>query len=115
VLGQDRSVLAGTLTCSTGVTLNPAGQVLSAATYPIPCTGLHAGNYTLGYRPSSPVAAAAGAADDESCADTDPSVCAIWLAWRSTASRCALTDDFSAPCWSVRRIPTHERLTPCGN
>ncbi len=26
-----------------------------------------------------------------------------------------LTDDFCAPCWSVRRIPTHGRLTPCGN
>src|SRR6059058_2336998 len=26
-----------------------------------------------------------------------------------------LTDDFCAPCWSVRRIPTHRRLTPCGN
>jgi hypothetical protein len=26
-----------------------------------------------------------------------------------------LTDEFSAPCWSVRRIPTHGRLTPCGN
>src|SRR5205823_12581952 len=26
-----------------------------------------------------------------------------------------LTDDFCAPCWCVRRIPTHGRLTPCGN
>jgi hypothetical protein len=26
-----------------------------------------------------------------------------------------LTDDLCAPCWSVRRIPTHGRLTPCGN
>jgi hypothetical protein len=26
-----------------------------------------------------------------------------------------LTDDFCAPCWSVRRIPTHGRLTPCEN
>src|SRR4051794_9188628 len=26
-----------------------------------------------------------------------------------------LTDDICAPCWSVRRIPTHGRLTPCGN
>src|SRR5437763_12040201 len=26
-----------------------------------------------------------------------------------------LSDDFCAPCWSVRRIPTHGRLTPCGN
>jgi hypothetical protein len=26
-----------------------------------------------------------------------------------------LTDDFCAPCWSVRRIPTHGRLTQCGN
>src|SRR4051812_39542312 len=26
-----------------------------------------------------------------------------------------LTDDFCAPCWSVRRLPTHGRLTPCGN
>jgi hypothetical protein len=26
-----------------------------------------------------------------------------------------LTDDFCALCWSVRRIPTHGRLTPCGN
>src|SRR3954462_9487707 len=26
-----------------------------------------------------------------------------------------LTDEFSAPCWSVRRIPTLGRLTPCGN
>ncbi|MGW4235593.1 hypothetical protein ACWEJP_01825 [Streptomyces sp. NPDC004749] len=26
-----------------------------------------------------------------------------------------LTDDFFAPCRSVRRIPTHGRLTPCGN
>src|SRR4051794_26694814 len=25
------------------------------------------------------------------------------------------TDSFCAPCWSVRRIPTHGRLTPCGN
>jgi pimeloyl-ACP methyl ester carboxylesterase len=24
-------------------------------------------------------------------------------------------DDFSAPCWSVHRIPTHGRMTPCGN
>ena len=26
-----------------------------------------------------------------------------------------LTDDFCAPCWSVRRIPTYGRLTPCEN
>ena len=26
-----------------------------------------------------------------------------------------LTDDFCAPCWSVRQIPTYGRLTPCGN
>jgi hypothetical protein len=26
-----------------------------------------------------------------------------------------LTDDFCARCWSVRRIPTHGRLTPCGD
>ena len=26
-----------------------------------------------------------------------------------------LTDDSCALCWSVRRIPTHGRLTPCGN
>src|SRR5829696_8378866 len=26
-----------------------------------------------------------------------------------------LTDQFCAPCWSVRRIPTHGSLTPCGN
>jgi hypothetical protein len=26
-----------------------------------------------------------------------------------------LTDDFRAPYWSVCRIPTHGRLTPCGN
>src|SRR4051794_31612906 len=26
-----------------------------------------------------------------------------------------LTDDSCGPCWSVRRIPTHGRLTPCGN
>ena len=32
-----------------------------------------------------------------------------------TGPRCGLTDDSSAPCWSVRRIPTHGRLTPCGN
>ena len=30
-------------------------------------------------------------------------------------TRCGLTDEFSAPCWSVRRIPIHGRLTPCGN
>jgi hypothetical protein len=44
-----------------------------------------------------------------------PSVRSIRLAWWSTGPRCGLTDDFSAPCWSVRRIPTHGRLTPCGN
>src|SRR3954447_6858655 len=43
------------------------------------------------------------------------SVRSICLAWWSTRPRCGLTDDFSAPCWSVRRIPTHGRLTPCGN
>ena len=32
-------------------------------------------------------------------------------AWPSVG----LTEDFSAPCWSVRRKPTHGRLTPCGN
>ena len=26
-----------------------------------------------------------------------------------------LTDEFSVPCWPVRRRPTHGRLTPCGN
>ena len=25
------------------------------------------------------------------------------------------TDNFLVPFWSVRRIPTHGRLTPCGN
>src|SRR5919112_1377961 len=44
-----------------------------------------------------------------------PSVRSICLAWWSTGPRCGLTDDFSAPCWSVRRRPTHGRLTPCGN
>ena len=44
-----------------------------------------------------------------------PSVRSIRLAWWSTCPRCALTDDSSPPCWSVRRIPTHGRLTPCGN
>ncbi len=34
---------------------------------------------------------------------------------RPRSCPCGLTDDSSAPCWSVRRIPTHERLTPCGN
>ena len=34
--------------------------------------------------------------------------------WWSGGLR-GLTDDFCAPCWSVRRIPTHGRLTPCGN
>jgi hypothetical protein len=37
------------------------------------------------------------------------------LGWWSTGPRCGLTDDSSPPCWSVRRIPTHGRLTPCGN
>ena len=37
-----------------------------------------------------------------------------WRRW-STGPRCGLTDEFSAPCWSVRRIPTHGRLTPCGS
>jgi len=44
-----------------------------------------------------------------------PSVRSIRLARWSTGPRCGLTDEFSAPCWSVRRIPTHGRLTPCGN
>ena len=35
-----------------------------------------------------------------------PSVRSIRLAWWSTGPRCGLTDDFSAPCWSVRRKPT---------
>ena len=26
-----------------------------------------------------------------------------------------LTDEFSAPCRSVRRLPTHGRMTPCEN
>jgi hypothetical protein len=26
-----------------------------------------------------------------------------------------LTDDFCAPCWSMRRVPNQGRLTPCGN
>ena len=39
----------------------------------------------------------------------------IRLARWSTGSRCGLTDEFSAPRWSVRRIPTHGRLTPCGS
>ena len=25
-----------------------------------------------------------------------------------TGPRCGLTDEFSAPCWSVRRIPTSQ-------
>jgi hypothetical protein len=29
------------------------------------------------------------------------------LAWWSTGPRCGPTDDSSAPCWSVRRVPTH--------
>ena len=37
------------------------------------------------------------------------------LARWSSGPRCGLTDEFSAPCWSVRLIPTHGRLTPCGN
>src|SRR5687768_15493823 len=36
-----------------------------------------------------------------------PSVRSIRLARWSTGPRCGLTDEFSAPCWSVRRIPTH--------
>lgn len=38
-------------------------------------------------------------------------------AWRGgqRALGVALTDDFSAPCWSVQRIPTHGRLAPCAN
>jgi hypothetical protein len=44
-----------------------------------------------------------------------PSVRSIRLARWSTGPRCGLTDELSAPCWSVRRIPTHGRLTPCGN
>ena len=44
-----------------------------------------------------------------------PSVRSIRLARWSTGPRCGLTDESSAPCWSVRRIPTHGRLTPCGN
>src|SRR3954467_1238367 len=38
-----------------------------------------------------------------------PSVRSIRLARWSTGPRCGLTDEFSAPCWSVRRIPTHGR------
>jgi hypothetical protein len=33
----------------------------------------------------------------------------------STGPRCGLTDEFSAPRWSVRRNPTYGRLTSCGN
>jgi hypothetical protein len=33
----------------------------------------------------------------------------------STATGWGLTDEFLAPCWSVRRRSTHERLTLCGN
>jgi len=44
-----------------------------------------------------------------------PSVRSIRLAWWSTGPRWGLTDELSAPCWSVRRIPTHGMLTPCGN
>jgi hypothetical protein len=43
-----------------------------------------------------------------------PSVRSIRLAWWSTGPRCGLTDDFSAPCWSVREYRLG-RLTPCGN
>jgi hypothetical protein len=43
------------------------------------------------------------------------SVWSICLASWSAGPRCGLTDDLSAPCWSVRRKPTHGRLTPCGN
>jgi hypothetical protein len=37
-------------------------------------------------------------------------------AWRGgQPSLGGLTDEFPALCWSVRRIPTHGRLAPCGN
>ena len=51
----------------------------------------------------------------KACRRRFPSVRSIRLARWSTGPRCGLTDEFSAPCWSVRRIPTHGRLTPCGN
>jgi hypothetical protein len=56
-----------------------------------------------------------GARMQAECQQGFPSVRSIRLAWWSTGPRCGLTDDFSAPCWSVRRIPTHGRPTPCGN
>ncbi|EHI47229.1 transposase [Rhodococcus opacus PD630] len=36
-------------------------------------------------------------------------------AWRGGPTLGGLTDDFSAPCRSVHRVPTHGRLTSCGN
>lgn len=57
--------------------------------------------------PSWPVASCRPTArPGRSCWPTGP-------AWRQPSV--GLTDDFCAPCWSVRRIPTHGRLTPCGN
>jgi hypothetical protein len=39
----------------------------------------------------------------------------IVLAVMSGEIMIAEADEFSAPCWSVRRMPSHGRLTPCGN
>jgi hypothetical protein len=78
----------------------------------IPLTGTSpnrsCGNTSLGECPSSWL-------DATVCRYRFPSVRSIRLARWSTGPRCGLTDEFSAPCWSVRRIPTHGRLTPCGN
>lgn len=54
--------------------------------------------------------------DDEGCADTEPFVRGIRLAWWSTGPGCGPTDDSSAPCWSVySEDRLTGRLTPCGN
>src|SRR5215470_3344534 len=67
-------------------------------------------------RAHSPGSAATCAADDKGCADTDPFVRGIRLAWWSTGPGCGPADDFSAPCWSVyAEDRLTGRLTPCGN
>ncbi len=54
VLGQDQSVLNGSLTCTTAAEVSSSGRVLSpAGTYRIDCSGLSAANYQVVYQPGT--------------------------------------------------------------
>src|SRR4051794_40257873 len=77
-----------------------------------PLTGAHHRNQCYGTPPS---ASALGTAPRDGVPALVPfrteHLLGVVVNWPSVG----LTDDSCAPCWSVRRIPTHGRLTPCGN